>query len=226
MEKKYIEREVFCGGLKLREASDGGDSRVITGRAILFGRESAPLWEDTEEVAVEVISPDALSREFLDGCDIKMTMFHDRQLLLARSNRGEGTLKYTVGSEGVDFEFDAPHTADGDKALELVKRGDLAGCSFAFRTNYWDEAFVSREVQKLENGKTKVIYTVRQITDVRDFTLAADPAYPDTECSVREIHDQMVVERMKKEKENREREKREKALRKREAVRSLRKKAE
>ncbi|WP_246866405.1 HK97 family phage prohead protease [Bacteroides acidifaciens] len=168
--------------LHVREAGEGeAQSRTITGYAILFNTLSAPLWADDEEEAREVIAPEAITKELLDGCDIKMTMFHDRQLILARSNNGAGTLTYTVDERGVAFSFDAPNTADGDKALELVRRGDISGCSFAFRTHYYDRAYVERSVER-KDGKTLITYTVRSILGVYDFTLAADPAYPDTNC--------------------------------------------
>ena len=168
--------------LRVREAGEGeAPSRTITGYAILFNTPSVPLWEDDEEEAREVIAPEAVTREFLDGCDIKMTMFHDRQLILARSKNGIGTLTYSVGERGVAFSFDAPNTADGDKALELVRRGDISGCSFAFRTHYYDSAYVERSVER-KDGKTLITYTVRSIIGIYDFTLAADPAYPDTNC--------------------------------------------
>ena len=32
------------------------------------------------------------------------------------------------------------------------------------------------------DGKTKITYTVRSMIGIYDFTLAADPAYPDTNC--------------------------------------------
>jgi hypothetical protein len=117
-----------------------------------------------------------------------MTMFHNRQLILARSNKGTGTLKYSVDDKGVAFEFEAPNTADGDKALELVRRGDIAGCSFMFSTHYYDSGYVSRDVKRV-NDKTVVTYTVNVITGIYDFTLAADPAYPDTsvEAEAREL---------------------------------------
>lgn len=175
--------------LHVREAGEGEkQSRTITGYAILFNTPSAVLYADEEEEDREVIAPEAITRELLDGCDIKMTMFHDRQLILARSNMGEGTLKYSVDDEGVSFEFEAPKTADGDKALELVRRGDIAGCSFAFTTHYYDESFVKPEIEK-RDGKTIITYHVNVITGVYDFTLAADPAYPDTTCEaeMREI---------------------------------------
>lgn len=170
-----------ASGLRVREREDGGESRLITGYAILFGVPSEPLYAYDDEVAREVIAPGAVTKELLDGCDIKMTMFHDRQLILARSRNGEGTLSYTVDDKGVAFEFEAPNTVDGDKALELVRRGDIAGCSFAFSTHYYDEAFVSRDVRRVD-GRTEITYTVRAVTGIYDFTLASDPAYPGTSC--------------------------------------------
>lgn len=168
--------------LRVREAGEGeSESRIITGYAILFNTPSVSLYDYDDEEGREIIAPGAVTKELLDGCDIKMTMFHDRQLILARSKNGAGTLSYSVDDKGVAFEFEAPNTADGDKALELVRRGDISGCSFAFSTHYYDGAFVSRSVEKV-GGKTIVTYTVNVITGIYDFTLAADPAYPDTNC--------------------------------------------
>ncbi len=168
--------------LRVREAPEGqAASRTITGYAILFGVPSEPLYDYEDEEAREVIAPGAVTKELLDGCDIKMTMFHDRQLILARSKNGAGTLTYGVDDKGVYFEFEAPNTVDGDKALELVRRGDISGCSFAFSTHYFDSAYVMRDVQRVD-GKTIITYTVNVITGIYDFTLAADPAYPDTSC--------------------------------------------
>ena len=186
-----IRRELLtvCADLHVREAGEGeAPSRTIVGRAILFNVPSRPLWSDEDEEAVEVIAPEAITREVLDACDIKMTMFHDRQLILARSKQGQGTLTYDVDEKGVTFSFEAPNTVDGDKALELVRRGDLAGCSFMFSTHYWDEGFVSRSVE-IRDGKSYITYTVRQVTGIYDFTLAADPFYEGTEVDTREIRE-------------------------------------
>lgn len=180
-------REVYVPALlHVRETDDGSPSRTISGYAILFDTPSSPLWDDNESVAREVIDRAAITRELLDQQDIKMTMFHDRQLILARSNKGSGTLSYNVDEKGVSFEFEAPNTVDGDKALELVRRGDIAGCSFAFTTYYYDPGFVERQV-KQEAGKTEVTYRVKSVLSIRDFTLAADPAYPDTSVEAREL---------------------------------------
>ena len=175
-------------GVHLREAPEGQESRTIEGYAILFNTPSAVLWseDDGKIEAREIIAPEAVTRELLDASDIKFTLFHDRQLILARSKEGQGTLSYDIDTRGVKFSFEAPHTADGDKAVELVRRGDLAGGSFAFSTYYWKSDYVDRNVETEATGKQLITYTVRQIVGVYDMTLAADPAYPDTSVSLRE----------------------------------------
>lgn len=176
-----------CAELHVREAAEGeATSRTISGYAILFDTPSAPLWSDGDEEAREVIAPEAITKELLDNCDIKFTMFHDRQLILGRSNHGRGTLEYFVDERGVGFNLELPKSPNGDEALELVSRGDLSGCSFAFTTRYWDSDCVERQV-RVADGRTFITYRVKVITGVYDFTLAADPAYPDTSVEAREF---------------------------------------
>ena len=67
-----------CSDLHVREKEGEESSRTITGYAILFNTPSAPLWSDEESEAREVIDPEAITKEILDGCDIKFTMFHNR----------------------------------------------------------------------------------------------------------------------------------------------------
>lgn len=175
-----------CAELRVREAEGDTPSRTITGYAILFDSPSAPLWSDDESEAREVIAPEAITKEVLDGCDIKFTMYHDRQLILGRSNKGAGTLEYFVDEKGVGFNLELPKSPNGDEALELVSRGDISGCSFAFTTRYWDSDFVERTA-KVVNGTTMITYRVKAVTGVYDFTLAADPAYPETSVEAREF---------------------------------------
>lgn len=188
--KDKVIRRCVCtpSELHIRETAEGETpSRTITGYAILFNVPSAPLWSDEDSEAREVIAPEAVTKEFLDGQDIKMTMFHDSHSLLARSNKGGGTLSYTVDDKGVMFEFTAPNTVDGDKALELVRRGDISGCSFAFTTHYFDSDFVERQSKVAANGVNNITYRVKAVTGIYDFTLAANPYYPDTSVEVREL---------------------------------------
>lgn len=190
---EVLRREFLsCGNLHIRENPGGEEpSRTITGYAILFDTPSAVLWADEDSEAREVIAPEAVTRELLDSSDIKFTMFHDRQLILARSRQGHGSLRYSIDERGVCFEFEAPRTAEGDKALEAIRRGDIAGCSFAFSTRYWDKACVERSAESSGGGRVSVTYRVKAITGIYDMTLAADPAYPDTSVEARELRDSL-----------------------------------
>lgn len=188
MKQKEIRRTLQTSDaqIRVREQEGEGESRTITGYAILFNTPSAPLWDEGEGTAREMIAPEAITEELLNDSDIKFTMYHDRQLILGRSNHGEGTLKYFIDERGVGFELDLPKSPNGDEALELVRRGDLSGCSFAFTTRYWDAEYVERTTFKTF-GEDATLYTVKKITGIYDFTLAADPAYPDTTVEAREI---------------------------------------
>lgn len=167
----------------IREAAEGeSNGRTIEGYAIVFGVESrilADYWSNYREI----IEPGAITEERLREMDIKMTMYHNREKILARSNNGEGTLRLTVDDVGVHYEFEAPNTVDGDTALELVKRGDLSGSSFMFWT---DERNVSYE--KRSDGI--MLRRVKTIGMIYDMTIAADPAYEQTTVEAREAYTQ------------------------------------
>ena len=185
-EKKEI-RSGIGGKWKpvLREAAEGsGESRTIEGYAIVFGVESrilADYWDNYREI----IEPGAITEERLKEMDIKMTMYHNREKILARSNNGEGTLKLRVDEVGVHYEFEAPNTVDGDTALELVKRGDLSGSSFMFWTD--EKSGVSYE--KRSDGM--MLRRVKTIGMIYDMTIAADPAYEQTTVAAREAYSQI-----------------------------------
>lgn len=179
----------IVSGLRIREATDGAESRTIEGYALKFGVHSRLLC-DWWNNYYEVLEPGCVTREMLDKQDIKLTMFHDRQLVLARSNKGNGTLSYEVDKVGVKFWAEMPHTVDGDKALELVSRGDIAGCSFIYSTDEGDsENAVSYERldEKGDDGEDILLRHVKRIDNVYDFTITTDPAYEQTDVSKREV---------------------------------------
>lgn len=176
--------------MRSQQGSEGdAASRTIEGYAILFNTPSAPLLADDEEEIREQIAPEAITKDFLDGCDIKMTMNHNFATLLARSKRGEGTLQYDVDTKGVHFTFEAPNTDDGDRALELVRRGDIDGCSFMFTCNYREPDVTVETTKDEDSGKTVKLYTIHAVGGIYDFTLTPMPAYPDTEVSARALRE-------------------------------------
>ena len=191
-EKKEIRS--FIGGKcrpMIREVAEGEpQSRTIEGYAIVFGVESRILsdyWDNYREI----IEPGAITEERLKEMDIKMTMYHNREKILARSTNGEGTLKLTVDDVGVKYSFEAPNTVDGDTALELVKRGDLSGSSFMFWT---DERNVSYE----RRSDDIMLRRVKTIGMIYDMTIAADPAYEQTTVAAREAYSRLNKSEEKK----------------------------
>ena len=171
----------------MRAAGEGNvPGRTIEGYAIRFGTPSAILYDDGTESFREVIERESVTQELLDRSDIKFTLFHDPRQLLARSKSGQGTLRYELREDGVFFSFEAPRTADGDKALELVRSGIIDGCSFAFTTRYRDSEYVSRSSTS-KDGKTQTVCHVRRITGIYDMTITPDPAYPSTSVEARDL---------------------------------------
>lgn len=195
---KDIHRRVYAPCTVHVRADEGedGNSRTIEGYAVLFNTLSEPLYSSEYSEAREEILPEAISRDFLNRQQILMTLYHDDNRLLARSNEGNGSLTYEVDEKGVKFRFEAPHTADGDTALELVRRGDISGCSFAFSTRYYDENFVERVAVNGNdtNGKRMITYRVRRMTGIYDFTLTPRPAYSATSVEARDLRALMEAE--------------------------------
>ena len=181
-------------GLRIREAGVGtAESRTIEGYVLKFGVRSKLLC-DWWSVYYEVLEPGCITKETLDQQDIKLTMYHNREIILARSKRGVGTLHYEVDAVGVKFWADMPNTPDGDTALELVKRGDIDGCSFIYSTDEEDsENCVAYEKEKETNDEGETVEVlvrhVKRIDKIYDFTITPNPAYLETSVSRREFEE-------------------------------------
>lgn len=177
MDAKQEIRTLECQ-LSVREAApdEKGESRTITGTAIVFNAESEIL-DDWGMRFREVIAPEACTMEFLETQDIKMNMLHDRQLTIARCNKGQGSLRLSVDENGVNFEFDAPKCDIGDRCLEMVRRGDYSGCSFEFWPQDYD----------VEESGNEVKITHRKFSAIGALTIGLDPAYKQTSVNAREL---------------------------------------
>jgi len=177
-QKKEI-RTLDCQ-LAIREgASDEkGESRTITGTAIVFDAESEVL-DDWGTKFREVIKPEACTMEFLNSQDIKMNMLHERNLTLARCNKGQGNLRLSVDDKGVNFEFEAPKCDIGDRCLELVRTGVFSGCSFEFYPQDYE----------IEENGDEVKITHKRFRMIGALTIGMDPAYMQTSVNARELVD-------------------------------------
>ena len=159
--------------------SYGGDAaptingRTIEGYAVVFGQRSNVMYDWSvkygERLFVEVIEPTAIDAE-----------------LLARYNKGKGTMQLEQDNYGLKYRFDAPNTVDGNFAVEMIQRGDISGSSFAFRVKEADTTWK-------KEGETWV-RTIHKISGLYDVTITTDPAYSQTEVTVRSLEEMEVPE--------------------------------
>lgn len=153
-----------------------GEGRTISGYAIVFGVESRvlPSWDGE---FVEIIDRSAVSEELLAQSDVKALFNHVNSMLLARSVNGVGTLSLDIDDHGLRFEFEAPNTSLGNDVLELVKRGDLQGCSFAFTAEESD-------IEYSRDGDRR-LRRVKKLSGLYDVSVVVDPAYTQTSVDAR-----------------------------------------
>ncbi|SPW64601.1 putative head maturation protease of prophage [Escherichia coli] len=80
----------------------------------------------------------AFSEWLAAGNDVRGLYEHDHSMLLGRTR--SGTLKLEEDETGLRFELTPPDTSTGRDVIELVKRGDISGMSFGFRSrkDVWD----------------------------------------------------------------------------------------
>ena len=151
-------------------ATSTSESRHIEGYAIVFNSLSNDLGGFRE-----IIEPTAIDDELIKNSDIVCLKNHNIKLgILARSYHGRGSLKLEIDEHGLHYSFDAPHTQFGDEVLEMVKRGDIAKCSFAFvcGEDVWDK----------DEKTGEYIRRVKKIKNLYDVSLVYHPAYEETEA--------------------------------------------
>ena len=184
-------------GLQLREPQEGQtENREIEGRPIVFGVRSVNLtpWSSTRKV-YEVLEPGCISRELLQKSDVILNLNHSNMvpdvLGRYRNNPDSDTLSLELRGDGIDCRCNLPRTNNADDTLELIRRGDIDGMSFAFEDDYEDtENGVSYERTKdVEDGKEVWLRHVKRITGLYDVAIVTHPAYTKTTVGTREQSD-------------------------------------
>ena len=159
-----IERRALAG---VEVRADG--EPAITGYAAVFNSLSEELWGFRE-----IIMPGAFDRALKEKHDVRALVNHDPNQIIGRTK--SGTLKLDVDDKGLRVDITPPDTQVGRDVLASLKRGDLDGMSFAFRTlsDQW----------RTEDGEE-----IRELLDLElvDVSVVAYPAYSDTSVSARAL---------------------------------------
>ena len=153
------------------------NGRQISGYAVVFNQQSQILYDATNNrMFKEIIDTRAITPELLKRSDVKCVLEHNPEKLLARCKNGTGTLSLRIDTRGLFYYFEAPHTADGDFALEMIKRGDISGSSFKFTASPNDCTWTKQgEIWMRKVNKLSGLY---------DVSIVTDPAYTETSVSV------------------------------------------
>ncbi len=168
-ENNKIEKRAITHNVEVRSDND----RMVEGYALLFDSESQDLGG-----FIEVIDKRALDG-VVERSDVFCLLNHtDMRGILARSQKGTGSLLLEVDDTGLRYMVEATKTALGDELLEYLRRGDITGSSFAFDVNNdeWDE---------LEDGRMK--RTIKEFNLLYDVSPVWNPAYLNTTVAMRSM---------------------------------------
>jgi HK97 family phage prohead protease len=154
-------------GLEIR-AESGAPPRLV-GYAAVFNSRSFDLGG-----FVEIVRPGAFSRS-LRGADVRALVEHDPGRIIGR-NRAK-TLTLGEDERGLKVEITPPDTQAGRDVVESVRRGDLDGMSFGFRT-------VKHRWTFDEDPKQPALRELLDV-DLFDVSVVAFPAYPKTDVGLR-----------------------------------------
>lgn len=171
------------------------DSRHVEGYAVVFDSQSEDLG------FFEVIERGAITQELVDNSDVFALLNHDDDKVLARSNKGAGSLKLIVDDRGLKYEFDAAETQLGNDLLEYLKRGEINTSSFAFALDYNDP---EAETWERKNGAN--YRTIHKIAYLHDVSPVWNAAYSATSVSQRSLEKCKELEEKEEEQKKQEQE--------------------
>ena len=188
--------------LQVREPQEGEqESRTIIGMPIVYGQRSVNLtpWSEDREV-YEVLEAGFISPELLQRSDVVLNLNHSNKVtdILGRFRNSErDTLALELLAQGMACRCAMPNTNNANDTLELMRRGDIDGMSFAFNDNPHDRESViyERTNERSADGKKEVwLRRVLRATGLYDVSIVTHPAYAQTSVVTREFADEIMRE--------------------------------
>ena len=186
--------------LQVREPQEGEQEiRTIIGMPIVYGVRSVNLtpWSEDREV-YEVLEAGFITPELLQRSDVVLNLNHSNNVpdILGRFRNSErDTLNLDLLAQGIACRCTMPNTSNANDTLELMRRGDIDGMSFAFTDNPQDRESVTYECtnERSADGKKEVwLRHVRKATGFYDVAIVTHPAYNQTSVVTREFADEIM----------------------------------
>ena len=159
--------EIRC---ELRSENGG---RHISGKAISFDTQSNDIG------FIEILHRGCISQELIDSSNIVFLYNHDYNQVIARANKGKGTLNIDLRDDGVYFDLEVPNTTMGNDLLENIRLGNITQCSFGF--SYANEEGAYKD-EKIGDVWYRNVYKIGELYDLSAVTY---PAYDDTYVNAR-----------------------------------------
>lgn len=159
--------EIRC---ELRSENGG---RHISGKAISFDTQSNDIG------FIEILHRGCITQELIDSSNIVFLYNHDYNQVIARANKGKGTLNIDLRDDGVYFDLEVPNTTMGNDLLENIRLGNITQCSFGF--NYANEEGAYKD-EKIGDVWYRNVYKIGELYDLSAVTY---PAYDDTYVNAR-----------------------------------------
>ena len=151
-------------------------TQVLAGYAAVYNRFSLPLREGGSAFR-EVIRPGAFDKILTrqrGKQDVVALLNHDSNMILGRTS--SGTLELSSDEKGLRYTVTPPDTQVGRDTLELVRRRDLRGSSFAFA--------VTEAGQNWSSDDQGAVREIRDVSLLADVSVVLTPAYPASSVAV------------------------------------------
>ena len=135
------ERRFFTQDMEVRAEDQGS---TVEGIAAVVNTRTNMGWYD-EEVMVGAF--DEVMQD-----DVRCLLNHDPNFVLARSNKGEGTLALSINDRGdLAYKYKTPNRTYAKDLEDAIRTGDVSQSSFGFsiKEDIWEKGDDGRDVRKI-----------------------------------------------------------------------------
>jgi len=135
------ERRFFTQDMEVRTEDQGS---TVEGIAAVVNTRTNMGWYD-EEVMVGAF--DEVMQD-----DVRCLLNHDPNFVLARSNKGEGTLALSINDRGdLAYKYKTPNRTYAKDLEDAIRTGDVSQSSFGFsiKEDIWEKGDDGRDVRKI-----------------------------------------------------------------------------